>query len=227
MKFKVDQQLLVKARSVLWKRDEIYWIIGGSCSGKSTTCRAISKATGIPVYDMDAYVFDRYFTRYSDGRHPASKAWFSAPNPLAWSLSLSWQEFDDMYAASNAEYLDLFAEDLNGEEFRGPQIIDGGITHPSVLVQVVKPERVICIDMDEETRARCWETSEDRASMKEWIGALPQPEEMWAKFLSFDKLITKTIVEESSVAGLEIFFRDREETVDGLANRIAEYFGLK
>jgi hypothetical protein len=226
MMFKVDQQLLGKARSVLWERDGIYWIIGGSCTGKSTISCAISKATGIPIYDMDDYVFDRYIARYSDGRHPASEVWFSAPNPLAWSLSLSWPEFDAMYKAANAEYLDLLAEDLIREEFRGPQIIDGGITHPSTLVQAIKPERVLCIDMDESTRVGTWETSEERAVMKEWIFALPEPEDMWAKFLSFDKLITKTIVEESRKEKIKFFFRGNATTVEELVDRIAEHFGL-
>lgn len=224
--FAVNQELLDKARIVLWERDEIYWIIGGSCSGKSTISRALSKKCGIPVYDMDEYVFDRYMQRYNDDRHPASKAWFSAENPLAWSLSLSLQDFEAMYKAANAEYLDLLAEDLDSEEFRGPQIIDGGITHPSVLVQAVKPENVICIDADEESRARTWETSEDRAAMKEWILALPEPEDMWAKFLSFDRLVTETILEESRKENIKHLFRGNKTTVAGLADRIAEHFGL-
>jgi hypothetical protein len=224
--FAVDQELLDKARTVLWERDEIYWIIGGSCTGKSTICRILSEKCGIPVYDMDEYVFDRYMPRFNDDRHPASKAWFSAPNPLAWSLSLSWQDFEAMYKAANAEYLDLLAEDLDSEEFHGPQIIDGGITHPSVLVQAVKPERVICIDTDEESRARTWETSEDRATMKEWILALPEPDDMWAKFLSFDRFITETIVEQSRNERIELIFRGNTTTVEELAGRIRAHFGF-
>ena len=129
-----------------------------------------------------------------------------------------------MYKAANAEYLTLLAEDLDSEEFRGPQIIDGGITHPSVLVQAVKSERVICIDTDEKSRAKTWETSEDRAIMKEWIRALPEPEDMWAKFLSFDRLITKTIIEESRNETIELFFRSNATTIVELADRIRSHF---
>jgi hypothetical protein len=226
MYFTLDKELLSGARSVLWERTDIYWIIGGSCSGKSTISRAMSKRIGIPVYDMDTYVFDRYMGKYLQGRHPASLAWFSSPNPLAWSLSLSWDEFESMYKAANAEYLDLLAEDLRDEVFEGALIVDGGITHPSVLVQVLKPEQVVCLDINEDERTQIWETSQDRTAMKQWVYDLTDPEEKWSKFLSFDNLITKAIVEESRQEQIRIFFRGKTTTIEDLTDQIIGHFSL-
>ena len=74
LRFCVDQQLLVRARHILTNRSKVYWIIGGAGAGKSTVCRAIANDHGIPVYDMDAHVFEDYPQRCSRQRHPATSA---------------------------------------------------------------------------------------------------------------------------------------------------------
>jgi len=42
MTFELDYQLLKEAQAVLFDRDDIYWIIGGAGSGKSTISRELS-----------------------------------------------------------------------------------------------------------------------------------------------------------------------------------------
>lgn len=226
MNFTVNQALLSKARGILHGRKDIHWIVGGSCAGKSTVCRTISTMIGIPTYDMDQFVFDRYMNKYRQDRHPVSLAWFSAANPLAWSLSLSEGEFEAMYRAANAEYLDLLADDLEKPEFEGPVLIDGGITHPSILVETLSPDNVVCIDTADETRVKAWEGSQERSTMKEWIDALPQPEQMWQKFLAFDDLLARTIVAESREEEIKIFFRDDATTIEELTELIVTYFRI-
>jgi hypothetical protein len=224
--FTFNQELLNKARSVLRGRKQLFWIIGGSCSGKSTLCQAISQMKNIPIYDMDAQIYDGYMARYSRERHPASKTWFSAPNPLQWALSLSWEAWNGVNQATTAEYLDLLADDLEAHQPDRPLLIDGGITHPSLVAQVLRPEQVCCVDAPDVIRVSAWQQDADRAMMREWIGALPEPEVMWARFLSHDRLMTEVMVRESREKGICVFHRNESTLVETLAHQIAAHFGL-
>jgi len=226
MMFEANPAYLDKAHAVLASRPNFFWIIGGAISGKTTICDEISTRTGIAIYDMDAHIYDRYMGRYSRDRHPANKSWFSAPNPLEWALSLSWKQFDALNRAANAEYLDLLADDLAGMATQSSMLFDGGFTHPSILVQAVPAAKIACLATAGSDPVESWESSEDRLVMKQWIEALPEPDEKWLKFLEFDKLITQTIEVECRQYGIKSFQRDNDTTVGELAGWVGAYFGL-
>lgn len=224
LRFAVDPALLAAARAVLASR-RLYWVLGGSCSGKSTICQAIAAGWDVPVIDMDAAIYGRFMPAYRPDRHPASCAWFHAPHPLAWIMALSPAAFDSLNRASNAEFLDLLAAEL-AEQPDVPMLVDGGFTHPSVLAQVVPPRQLLCLETTADVRVRTWETAAARAEMRGWIRALPEPDAMWQKFLRFDAQISDTLGAESRAAGIRILFRDEKTPITPLAAAAATYFGL-
>jgi hypothetical protein len=214
----MPRQLIDAARSALWSRTHLRWLIGGSGSGKSTVAQAIGARTGILVYDMDAAVFGGRF-RFDPLCHPATTAWFTADNPLHWMLSQPWAEFDALYRAANAETLDLLADDLAGRPDE-PLLIDGGITHPSVLTQVIPAARIICLERDEAQRAAEWHTSPTRTPMRDEILALPDGAALWRRFLEYDRQMTETIGRESRACGIQILRWDEGDTVEQVGERV-------
>jgi hypothetical protein len=226
MLFPLNEDLIARARAVLAPRRDIYWIIGASCAGKSTVCRRLACETDIALYDMDEHIYGSYMSRYSQERHPACRTWFSAPSPLAWALSQSPREFDALNRAVEAECLDLFADDV-ATVCQYPLLVDGGITHPSVLASVTSPERIFCIETTAAERVGRWETSDDRAEMKGWILALQDPEAMWQRFLHFDEMIAQTIAAECRAAGIRTCLRNDGTSVEALVNAIAVIFGMR
>ena len=214
----MPRQLIDAARSALWSRTHLRWLIGGSGSGKSTVAQAIGARTGILVYDMDAAVFGGRF-RFDPLCHPATTAWFTAANPLHWMLSQPWAEFDALYRAANAETLDLLADDLAGRPDE-PLLIDGGITHPSVLTQVIPAARIICLERDEAQRAAEWHTSPTRTPMRDEILALPDGAALWRRFLEYDRQMTETIGRESRACGIQILRWDEGDTVEQVGERV-------
>lgn len=218
--FVTNHTLLQQARHRLWERRNLRWFIGGSGSGKTTLSRALAAQTGIRVYDMDEAFFGRF--QVDPQRHPATTAWFAAENPMGWMLSLSWAEFDALYRAANAEMLDLLADDLAGQPDES-LLIDGGITHPTVLAEVVPADRVICLERDEAARAREWETAGSRAEMKASVLALPDGAEMWRRFREYDRRMTATIGRESRECGIRVVAWDQTTGVEDLAQRIAGF----
>ncbi len=57
MPFIINSDLLLQSRTDLFRRDRLYWIVGGAGSGKTTICEALSTKFDIPVYDMDAHIY--------------------------------------------------------------------------------------------------------------------------------------------------------------------------
>jgi hypothetical protein len=170
---------------------------------------------------MDEVVFGRF--RFDPDRHPATTAWFTAANPLHWMLSLPWPEFDALYRAANAEYLDLLAGDLAGRPDE-PLLIDGGITHPTVLTQVIPAGRVVCLERAETQRATEWDTAPGRAAMKAEVLALPDGDALWQRFREYDRRLTETIGRESRACGIEVQSWDDGETVEALGERVLGLF---
>ena len=223
--FSADPSLLEKARSALSARADLYCVIGGACTGKSTVCRALAEATGMALIDMDQRIYGGF--SFDPARHPAVSAWFSADNPLAWMLSRSWPDFDALNRATNAEYLDVLADELLTPERSGPQLIDGGFTHPSVLAQVFAPSRIVCLSTTPAESARCWETAEDRAQMRRWIRALPHPDAMWSRFLELDRRMSETMVDESRALDIAVIAREPEMSITTLCDAVKARLGLR
>ena len=225
--FEVNETLIREATERLAFRSWVYWIVGGSCSGKTSVCRAISKKTGICVYDMDAHTYGAYMARYADSRHPASSAWFKRTDGLEWALSLSWDDFNSLNRTANAEFLDLFSQDISENYGDVPVLVDGGITHPSVLAAVVEPKRVSCLIIDDAESRRHWETDESRVEMRRAVQGLPEGCKAWRKFLTFNEHMSETINRESREQGIGAFKRERDSSVECLAEAVMQGLGIR
>lgn len=225
-RFQLDESLLNRARQVLRHRRRLFWILGGACSGKSTLSAYLSKKKGISSYDMDAHIFGEYMPRYSRRDHPASREWFDQPNPLEWILSLSWEEFDSLNAATNIEYLDLFAQDIFQMDADRSLIVDGGIAHPALLARVLDPTQLVCLKRTASENRRAWEMDENRAEMKRSVLALPDGEAAWRKFLCFDQCLTETLLRECEESHIRIVALDSTVPVPEIAGLVLRYWRL-
>jgi hypothetical protein len=204
----------------------VFWVIGGAAAGKSTICRAIVERTSFQVYDMDAHIYDSYGPRYTPERHPANTRWLAAENPLAWMLGLDPAALDAFGRATTAEYLDLLAADLRDWPPEQPLLIDGGITHPALIAQALDARQIVCLTTSDEERVGAWETAEERAMMRGWVRALPEPERMWRRFLAQDAQIAATLERESQEAHIPVMVRQPSTSVRDLAEQVMVCLGI-
>lgn len=228
MKYHLNESLLTKARKVLESRKNIFWIVGGSCSGKSTVGKVISRKYGLLYYDMDEYIFGKYIGRYSKELHPASREWFFDENPLNWALSFSsWEENNEFNIAATAEQLNLFCEDIQEIDKNQAIVVDGGITNPAILARVLDIQQICCIKIEDELCIRIWEDCEERQPMKKMILQLLSPQDKWSKFLMINTLMNQQIETECRENNIKIFYRQEETTVDDMVNEISTLFFKK
>jgi len=223
----INSDPLAQAGAALSGREGLYWVIGGAGSGKTTVCRVLSARLGIPVYDMDAHIYGAYHGRFTHERHPVNWAWSAAPNALAWLLDMSWDEFDSFNRAALPEYLDLLAQDLGATEGCAGMLIDGGISNPALIAQVISARQMVCLAAPEGSSARAWKGDDERRSMKQAVDQLPHPEEAWRKFLEFDERITATILRECIESHIPVCPRDETASAEELAERVARVLGIR
>ncbi len=225
MPFTINTNLLYAAHAALKGRRNVYWIVGGSGSGKSTICQALAVQFDMHLYDMDAYIYGGYHSRFTPERHPVNTAWTTAENGLAWLLSMSWDEFNNFNQAALPEYVDLLVADLATLDPSKTVLIDGGICNPALLTQVISTKQLVCLARPGLSSKEIWEETPERTAMKEFIYQLPNPEEAWQTFLDFDARITQTILAESQQHNIAVCSRSEAETVAELTERVAILLG--
>ena len=227
MKFTINNDLLAQSRDALSTRPNLYWVIGGAGSGKTTICQTLSARFDIPVYDMDTHIYGTYHSRFSRARHPANKAWSTSPNGLAWLLEMSWDEFDNFNRAALPEYLDLLVEDLASVAPNSSLLVDGGLYHPALLAQVLAPHQIVGLTFPEQLSGEIWQKNGARQAMKEAIYHLQEPEKAWQKFLAFDRRITHTILMECQAHNISLCSRNEIDPVAAFSERIAQALGIR
>jgi 2-phosphoglycerate kinase len=94
------------------------------------------------------------------------------------------------------------------------------VTHPSLLVQVLAPAQIVCLDVDDAERERIWESAPERAEMRGWVQALTAPADPWRRFLDFDRQINDTLVAESREHGIPVLRRTPALTVAALTDDV-------
>ncbi len=227
MPFLINHDLLTRSRAALFRRDRLYWVVGGAGSGKTTICNVLSARFDIPVYDMDAHIYRAYHDRFTQKRHPVNRAWSVARDGLAWLLDMSWDEFDSFNQAALPEFLDLLAEDLEATKPNASVLIDGGICNPALLAQVISTHQIVCLARPERSSAKIWSETDERKGMKEAVYQLAKPEEAWPKFLEFDDLITRTILKESRANNISVCERRETESENEFAEKVANVLGIR
>ena len=226
-KFTINYKLLLDSRPSLSKRENLYWIVGGAGSGKSTVSKALAAKFEILIYDMDAQIYGAYHGRFTQERHPVNKIWSTADNGLAFLLDMTWDDFNQFNQTALPEYLDLLAEDLNATDASASILIDGGISNPGLVAEIISPKNIICLMGPDRSSTEIWEGSDERLAMKEYIYQLPNPEEAWRKFLEFDENINQTILKESLENKISVCSRSVNESVDEFTMRVANKLGIQ
>ena len=217
--------LLKIAAERLADKDHIYWLLGASCTGKTSACNHLA-STGAAILDMDSRIFGSYLEKYSETRHPASCAWLKRTDAMQWVLSLSLEEFGNLNEATNVEILDLFAEEVQDRAETTPLVVDGGLSYPHLLARVLPVDNVLCLQREEEKRAATWECDENKLRMKNMVLALPDGQNLWNTFRHCDETIARTIEDQCRESGIRFVEIMEKQSMADVASTIVRLWNL-
>ena len=222
MKYTVNERLLEPCREILKNRKKLFWIVGGSCAGKSTFSMALSKKHNLLYFDMDQYIFGKYLNRYSKEIHPASWEWFNSKNPLDYALSFStWQENNNFNKATTAEQINIFCQDIKEIDENQGIIIDGGISNPAILARVLNLSQIFAIHIEDDLFIKVWESCKERQSFKTMIFNLSSPKEKWDKFLKSNIYMNHEIYKECKDHKIKVFHRLEDTKLEDMIQKIS------
>ena len=145
---------------------------------------------------------------------------------MQWALSLSWDEFNRLNEATNIEILDLFSQEVRASSETRPLLVDGGLSHPYLLAQVLPVDNVLCLKRDDTARAATWECDENKLRMRDMILALPDGRNLWNTFRHFDRMIAATMEDQCRQAGIQFIEAIEEPSMDCTAASIVQVWNL-
>lgn len=124
--------------------DHVYWICGGSSSGKSSIANALAQEYGLGVCHTDKMVLD-LIRRADPDIHPA----VARLRPIFEKGFEEWLQYPaEQYFELLFEWFSLLLEDIKS---RGNQnlVVEGMPLNPSAVVEIAAPERVVCLTATE------------------------------------------------------------------------------
>jgi hypothetical protein len=224
--FPIDVSLLARASEALGPRRRTWFVVGGAGTGKTTVCAEVSHRAGIPVLDMDARIYGSWHGSFDPLRHPASHAWSTAPDPLAWQLALDPDAFVAFHAAEAAEALDLLVDELGAIEPGAPLLVDGGFGRPLVLAEAVPPTRIACLSIPARLRQAVWTVAPERRGFLDVIASVSTVAGPVEAFLALGERLDEEILRDAGLTGITVLERDEDTTVAMLAARLTAALGI-
>ncbi|MBT3272261.1 MAG: hypothetical protein HN368_03830 [Spirochaetales bacterium] len=118
----------------------VYWITGGSCSGKSSLADELAEHHGLQVMHTDR-IASKLFERADEHRHPvAHTVW-----PVFKKGFLSWMRLQPSRLYEGIyEIFELLLEDILAMG-TDPVVVEGMVISPMAAVEVSSMDRIVCL----------------------------------------------------------------------------------
>jgi hypothetical protein len=200
----------------------VYWIGGGSGSGKSTIARRLAAQHGLRVYSTDE-VMSNHATRSTTERSPFLTRFMGMDMDERW-VNRSPETMLETFHWFRGEGFSLIVEDLRALP-KEPQVIAEGFRLLPHLVKplLAAPHHAVWLLPTPEFR---WAALDGRGSLWAIAGKTNDPEKALRNLLERDRMFTDRLYEETNRLELRAIEVDTTMTEDDLARRVAHALGL-
>jgi hypothetical protein len=201
---------------------DVYWIGGGSGSGKSTIARRVSAQHGLRLYATDDVMAD-----HSSRTRPESSpflARFVAMDMNERWVSRSPETMLETFHWFRGEGFAMIVDDLLGLPKRPPTIAEGFRLLPHLVKPLLGvPSHAVWLLPTPDFRQAAFES---RGSALAIAGRTDEPERALRNLLERDRMFTNRLYEETKDLDLRAIEVDTSVTEDDLAEQVTEAFGL-
>jgi hypothetical protein len=208
----------------VWKAhlENVLWIGGAACGGKSTLTDLLAKKHGLQAYHPEDH-YDRHREMACEEDHPL----MLRPFP-------GWESF---FGRSSDEYAS-WTLDLDRELFgmvlldtlkmsaKGPVIVDCHSLTPGLVDTVSSQKRVLFLFADEPTIRSAFFAREDKLGVLRAIQTVSDPEQAKANVLNAVCEVSARKIAQVKASGHRYLIRDAASTVEGSLFAVEGHFGL-
>jgi hypothetical protein len=200
----------------------VYWIGGGSASGKTTIARRLAAEHGLRRYATDE-VMSEHARRSTPEESPFLTEFMAMDMDERW-VNRSPETMLETFHWFRGEGFHLIVEDLLGLPTE-PRVIAEGFRLLPHLVESLLAEHMQAVWLLP-TPAFRRAALESRRSSRAIAGRTGDPEAALRNLLERDRLFTDRLYGETSRLGLAVIEVDSTTAEDQLAGQVAEAFGL-
>lgn len=204
-------------------KNPLYWIGGGSASGKSTIARRIAAQHNLQVYSTDDAMND-HARRSSVEDSPLLHDFSVMDMDQRW-VNRSPQKMLETFHWFRGEGFNLIIEDVMRLSREGGVVVEGFRLLPNLLKPFLSEQsRAVWLLATPEFREAVVESR--GGSAWAFLAKTSDPAKALRNLLKRDRMFTDILREETTRLGLQSFEVDTSTTEDVVTNRVMETFGL-
>jgi 2-phosphoglycerate kinase len=207
---------------MLQEVEDVYWIGGASCAGKSTVARRIAAQHGLSVYATDDMMAD-HAGRTTPEDAPLLHRFMAMDMDERW-VKRSPKTMLETFHWFQGEGFNLIIEDLAVPRDRGV-VVEGFRLLPHLVKPLLSvPTRAVWLIPTPEFRE---EVVESRGGLA-WgfLAKTTDPKRALNNLLERDRLFTDILRNETARLGLHAIEVDSTTTEDDVVNRVSALFAL-
>lgn len=200
----------------------VYWLGGGSGSGKSTVARRLAAEHGLQLYATDDLMKD-HGSRIAPEDGPFLTEFIAMDMDERW-LNRSPETMLETFHWFRGEGFDLIVEDLLNLPADRPVIAEGFRLLPHLVEPFLTlPDQAVWLLPSPDFRRAAFQS---RGGLWAIAGQTTNPQAALRNLLERDRLFTDHLHEETKRLGLRAIEVDAALTEDDLAEQVARAFGF-
>ena len=206
----------------LAKLEQVYWIGGSPCSGKSSISRILAQRCGLALYEVDASL-PRLQARFDPQRYPTLFRWTSTPWDDLWMQPP--EALLDQAKAAYAEHFSLTLDELAVQAASRPVLVEGTALLPGLVRPLLADlQRAVWVVPSEAFQRRMY------PQRGEWVADLlaecRDPQAALQNWMDRDAAFGRWVLAETARLGLPSLVIDGSQTIEQNADRLARLLNL-
>jgi hypothetical protein len=219
----LPESMKISDRFLKAQLQNVLWIGGGGCGGKTTLTDMLASKHGLlPYHPEDLLHVHKQSAAPED--HPALFAPFHG---WEWYFSRPVDKYIQAIDAAGQEQFEMVVLDLVKLSAQRRVAIDGFLLDPWMLQRLTEPEKVIFLFADDETTRKGFFDRADKRDLADLIDTLPHPAETRERVLGMVCLHSAQKRAAAEAAGFKVIVRNSQMTLKDMVITAEQHFGLR